>query len=62
VTGIRWDYDSSIIEAFISPADGLPPRHMRIDPVSLPPSTSPTVALADAMWDEINAAHLTRAR
>lgn len=57
MTGIRWEYDSALVEGFISPADGLPPRPLRVDPAALPPSSSPAVALADALWAEINAAH-----
>jgi len=57
VTGLKWDYESALVEGFISPADGLPPRALRIDPAALPPSANASVALADALWAEITAAH-----
>ena len=59
VTGLKWDYDSPIVEGFISPADGLPPRALRVDPSALPPSSNQAVALADALWNEISTAHGT---
>jgi hypothetical protein len=57
VTGIRWNYESDAVEGFISPADGLPPRPLRIVPAALPASGSAAVALADALWAEVSAAH-----
>jgi hypothetical protein len=57
VTGIRWNYDAAGIEGFVSPADGLPPRALRLDPHALPASSSPAVALADKIWEEVALAH-----
>jgi len=61
VTGIRWDYEAgaNIAAGVIAPADGLPPRALRVDPAALPAAggVSASVALADALWADICAAH-----
>ncbi len=60
MTGIRWDYDAdAAVAGVIAPADGLPPRALRIDPAAVPAAAGvpAAVALADAIWAEIGAAH-----